>query len=195
MGINVQLKGMDKLLKYFTIDEQAKIVLRTVNKVIDRAFTEAKRDIRTRYNLKVRQKEYKISKLKADKYRLWGAIKGDFTRLNIVKYFGATQSAKGLKYKTLRSGGFKIESGGFIAQPSGRDYSRRGQRKKVNANTEFGFVRMSSRAYPLAAIKRVSFGKMVSSKRIEQVYKEIYKNDGQKEFNRQCMLALQRGGA
>jgi hypothetical protein len=175
--------------------KEAMVVARTTNRIGTMARSWLRTYISQTYYLK--KKEVYIGARKANRNRLTYTMSASpfFLRPSTFPF---KQTGSGVDVKVSRQGSSLQLPGYFVAQPSGKDWSRFGQSKRVTATHPFLFKRQRSSGrysgYPLERDKAreatMSPGAVMSASNTIQTITRMVVNEGPRIFDSELTYAL-----
>jgi hypothetical protein len=190
-GLDLKIKGGDTLFTFLSQSTQRQLIRRATNKVGKLCFTESKRVIREKYNIKLKDLNDKLKYSQPSDMTLTARIAAPTKRLTLMR-FSAKQTAQGVRVQVIR-GSTKTVKSAFIAQPRGINYKHSGQKKTVSLSEPFVFKRVGKSAYPIEAEKTLSVGKMLDNKKVEEQLTTIMQDRGADLLEHEMKFYFQKG--
>ena len=174
--------------------KQRKALILTNRALTKMARTAIKREIVSRYNLKSSYVNKALTmKLPSDSNPS-GWLRGSSKPVRLTAFPGTKEVATGVSVEVIKGGRVIIEDA-FIAMPSGKDYSSRGQTKPVSGNTYMVFKQITGKdkkgmAYKIERPEKIpgddkytfSIGKYIASKPAHNTIVRIINQFGPKEL-------------
>ena len=185
--LKAKLIGEKDLLNMLDINKHRLLVRGATNTAGAKAFSATKRAVKKRYNITVNMGQMPFTKQKATTTDMTFKIITGTRMQNIgVMFKGAKQTASGVQVQ-IKKGQKKIIKGSFIARPTGKSYTDRGQKKQVTTDKQLILKRKTDKAYLTegagdSAPRGMGWATVLLNKAIKQETSKVFQEEFQKNF-------------
>ena len=197
MQLKAKVKGLNSVLDALKPREHASIAKSATNAAGNKAYAASRRAVKKYYNINKRISEIPFEKKKAVGSSLTYAITTRTRMQNIGTMFrGVKQIKSGVKVE-IKKGRKKIIRGAFVQRPIGRDYSDRGQVRKVRSNYDLVLIREAKDPYILkgagdAAPRGIGWNTLLLNKQVKEVIAKTFEEEFEKAFFKRLRKVLDR---
>jgi len=164
MEIKAKIKGLNNLYKFMRPGTQRRIAKSVTNKLIVKAKSESVNNIGREYNLPKRNLGSKLRVERATSNSFKARIYAPNRRLNIIDFKGTKESKEGGVVAVVRRGKNRVYPRGFIAQPTGKNWRKYGQKKQISSPKKLAFRRKGTSPYPLEGLQAWTLAQIIGGK-------------------------------